>query len=316
MIKKLLSLLIALALVCAAALAEDPFGQEAVEDEMYNVDAYAVTEGLPDDWLNILLLGSDRRTSREYGDTDGMVILSLNLARKQAKLTSLMRDMWVTMDGRSKSGKLSSACAQGGPELAMRTVNECFGTNIQYFALVNLSGMAEIIDRLGGLDMDVTLEEMDALNLGLFDLSPYSGMERLMEYGSDAHLNGNQATAYARIRRIDSDYKRVERGRYVLTLLARRIQKETPDTIVGVVMGMLGCVETNLDMTQLMTIAAVGLDVDLDHIAEFRLPAEDTYQSGTYTFGKQRVWCIRPDFTTNARLLHEFIYGAAGQTGN
>ena len=164
--------------------------------------------------------------------------------------------------------------------------------------------------------MTVTLEEMDALNLGLFDLSPYSGMERLMEYGSDAHLNGNQATAYARIRRIDSDYKRVERGRYVLTLLARRIQKETPDTIVGVVMGMLGCVETNLDMTQLMTIAAVGLDVDLDHIAEFRVPAEDTYQSGTYTFGKQRVWCIRPDFTTNARLLHEFIYGAAGQTGN
>ena len=227
-----------------------------------------------------------------------------------------MRDIWVTMDGRSKSGKLNSACAQGGPALVMRTINECFGLNLQYYALVNLSSMAEIIDLLGGLDLNVTEAEMNALNKGLFDLSPYSGMERLMEYGSDAHLNGNQATAFARIRKIDSDYKRTERQRYVLTQIAKRLQQENAGTIVGVVMKLLECVETNMNMTQLMTIAAVGLDVDLDHIAEFRVPAEDTYQSGTYTFGKQRVWCIRPDFTTNARLLHEFIYGAAGQTGN
>ena len=304
MTKKLLSLLIALALMCAAALTEDPFGQEAVEDEMYNVDAYAVTEGLPDNWLNILLLGSDRRTSREYGDTDGMVILSLNLARKQAKLTSLMRDMWVTMDGRSKSGKLSTVCAQGGPELAMRTVNECFGLNVHYYVLINLSAMAEVIDELGGLDMDVTEEERVALNRGLFDLSSQSGMEALEAAGTNVHLNGNQAVAYARICRIDSDFKRTQRQRYLLMLLAKRLQQEDANTMVGVVMKLMRNVETNLNVTQLMTIAAAGMQINLDGVEQLRIPVDKTYKSST----SKGMLRINPNFEANRKLLQKFIY--------
>ena len=309
MFKRMLALILAL-LLLFAAMAEDIKEQDVVVDEMYSVEEFAVTEGLPDSWLNILLMGMDTRKTGEYGDTDAMLILSINLGRKQAKLTSLLRDTWVTMDNRTKAGKLSTACAQGGPELAMRTVNECFGVNIEYYALANLTGMAEIIDLLGGLDVDVTLQELEALNKGLFDLSSQSGMEKLMEYGSGVHLNGNQATAYARIYAIDSDRKRAERNRYLLKLIARRIQRERPGTIVGVVMALMNHVETNMNVTQIMTIAAIGLQVNLDALQETRIPAEGTYDSGTYTMQKKRVWCIKPDFDQNTRLLHEFIYGA------
>ena len=136
------------------------------------------------------------------------------------------------------------------------------------------------------------------------------GMEKLTEYGSYVHLNGNQAVAYARIRKIDSDFKRVERQRYVLTEVARRIQREDPATIVGVVMKLLDRAETNMDLTQLMTIAKVGLEVDPNNIKQFRVPVEGTYESGNYPISDgSKVWSIRPDFAANTRLLHEFIYG-------
>ena len=279
--------------------------QDVVVDQAYTIDDFAVTEGLPDNWVNILLLGSDVKYTNQYGRTDSMIVMSINLATKQAKLTSFMRDIWVSMDGRTKSGKLNSACIYGGPGLTMRTINECFGLNLQYYALVNLSSMAEIIDLLGGLDLTVTEAEMKALNKGLFNLSPLSGMEELEEYGENVHLNGNQATAYARIRKIDSDYKRTERQRYVLTQIAKRLQEESAGTIVTVIMKLLSCVETNMNMTQLMTIAAVGMEMDMDSIQQFRIPADNTFQSGTF----DGVWCIKADFNANKQKLHEFIYG-------
>ena len=101
--------------------------QDVVVDQAYTIDDFAVTEGLPDNWVNILLLGTDVKYTNKYGRTDSMIVLSINLATKQAKLTSFMRDIWVSMDGRSKTGKLNSACLLGGPALVMRTINECFG---------------------------------------------------------------------------------------------------------------------------------------------------------------------------------------------
>ena len=283
--------------------------QPEVVDEMYTVDDFAVTEGLPDAWVNILLLGTDNKYTEykkgQYGLSDSMVIMSINLDKKQAKLTSIMRDIWVEIHGVEKAQKLNAACMYGGPALTMRTINEQFGMNLQYYVLVNLSSMAEIIDLLGGLDLDVTEEEMNALNKGLFDLSPLSGMEKLDEYGSGVHLNGNQATAFARIRKIDSDYRRTERQRYVLTSIAKRLQQENAGTIVGVAMKLLECVETNMNFTQLMTIAGVGLQMDMDAIEQFRIPVDGTFKSGNF----DGVWCIKCDFKENKKKLHAFIYG-------
>lgn len=283
--------------------------QPEIVDEAYTISDFAVTEGLPDNWVNILLLGTDTKYTQyrqgQYGRSDSMIVMSINLATKKAKLTSFMRDLWVEINGLKKGDKLNAACQYGGPALTMRTINELFGMNIQYYALVNLSSMAEIIDLLGGLDLDVTEAEMKALNKGLFDLSPLSGMEHLEEYGTGVHLNGNQATAFARIRKIDSDYKRTERQRYVLTTIAKRLQQEDAGTIVSVVMKLLECVETNMNFTQLMTIAGVGLQMDMDGIEQFRIPANGTFQSGTFN----GVWCIKADINANKRQLHEFIYG-------
>lgn len=312
--KKFLALVLALMMsLCAVAAAEEE------EDDVYDeadkgsvtVEDYALTENLPNEWWNILLLGTDDRgeLGDTYSRTDSMIILSVNPATKEAKLTSLMRDTWVSIHGRSSKAKLNAASVYGGPELTMRTINECFGMNISDYVLVNLSGLADVIDALGGVDLDVTEAERKALNKGLFDLSltSESGMEKLEESGENVHLNGNQAVAFARIRKIDTDYRRTERQRMVLTAIAAKLKEQNDiGTLAAVVEKLLPHVATNLDLaTEILPLAYVGLQLDMNSIEQFRIPADGTFQDGM--FGN--VWCIKPDFEANTKLLHEFIYG-------
>ena len=261
--------------------------------------------GAEGDWHNILLLGTDVRDTDSYGRSDSMIVLSVNTTTRQAKLTSFMRDIWVKMPGIKKENKLNTACFFGGPELTMETLNQYFGLDLEYYAMVNLSCMADIIDILGGLRLDVTEAERKALNKGLFDLSSRSGMEKLQKSGKQVLLNGNQAVAYARIRQIDSDFQRTERQRIVLTAIARRLQTEDPITVMGVISTLTQYVKTNLTLQQMASLAAVGFQINTNEIEQLRIPAEKTYQAGMY--GK--VWCIKPNFEKNKAIVREFIYG-------
>jgi len=176
--------------------------------------------------------------------------------------------------------------------------------NIKEYALVNIAGLADVIDIIGGVYVDVSEAERKALNKGLFDLSSRSGMEKLQSSGEGVLLNGNQAVAYSRIRKIDSDYQRTERQREVLTAIAERLKEKGVGAIVNVVMELSSFVEYNLDFSDLMTLASVGLKLDLSSIEQLRLPADGTYDSGTFN----GVWCIKPDFSKNKAKLHSFIY--------
>ena len=263
------------------------------------------TEGLSDEWWNVLLLGCDSYTKNDYQRTDSMIIVSINAAKGQVKLTSLMRDTWIPVPGSKNHRKLTELCAVGGPELTIRAINESFGMNISDYALISMEGMAEIIDLIGGLDLDVTEEERKALNKGLFDLSPLSGMEPLEQSGEGVHLNGNQATAFARIRKIDSDYVRTERQRTVLIAIAEKIKNgASASTLLTVATTLLNYVDTNLSLSEIMAIASAGLQLDMDSVEQFRVPADGTFESGMYG----SVWCIKPNFEKNKKLLHSFIY--------
>lgn len=308
MLKKMLSLFLVLALaLCGAAAAEEDSLAGLLEGDIVSAEDYAVTENLSDEWWNILLLGTDNRDEIKggYSRTDSMIILSVNLGTKHAKLTSLMRDTWVPIPGHGKN-KLNAASVFGGPELTMRTINEQFGTNIENYVLINITGLADVIDVLGGVELTITEAERKAINKGLFDLSSRSGMEKVEKSGENILLNGNQAVAYSRIRMIDSDYVRTERQRTVLTTLAKKLKEDVSAlTIVSLINSLLPYVDTNLGLSDLMTLGYVGLQLDLSAVDELRLPADGTFESGTF----DGVWCIKPNFEKNKSILKKFIYG-------
>ena len=261
-----------------------------------------------DDWMNVLLLGCDSYTTNDRQRTDSMIILSVNMQTNEVKLASLMRDIWISVPGSSSHRKLTELCAVGGPELTVRAVNENLGMNIEKYMLVSMAGIAEIIDLVGGVEIDVTEAERKALNKGLFDLSSLSGMEKLEASGEKVHLNGNQATAFARIRKIDSDYVRVSRQRIVLLAMAEKFEANvTPVTLLSIITTLLNYVETNMSLTDITICANAGLQADLENIQQLRIPIDGSYESGTYS----GTWSIRPNFSKNAQALHDFIYAGS-----
>ena len=296
---RFLAMLLAVVLALGGCAA---LGEGAVSQEEWDA---AVAAESADSWMNILLLGCDSYTKNNRQRTDSMIIVSINAETRELKMTSLMRDIWISASG-SGHHKLTELCTIGGPELTMQAVNENFGMNIDKYALISMAGIAEIIDLLGGLDLDVTEAERKALNKGLFDLSGLSGMEKLEQSGQGVHLNGNQATAYARIRQIDSDYVRTERQRTVLLAMAEKIKGgASAATLLTIVSTLLDYVETNLSLTEIMSIASVGMTMDLNQTQQLRIPADGTFEAGMYG----TTWCIKPNFEKNAELLRAFIYG-------
>lgn len=264
--------------------------------------AGALAEG---DWANILLMGCDSYTKNSYSRSDSMLILSLNKTTHQVKMTSLMRDTWIKDPVAGGNRKLTELCAVGGPERTIKAINKNLNMDIEKYVLISMAGIAEVIDLLGGVDLNVTEAERKALNKGLFDLSSLSGMEELEESGY-VHLNGNQATAFARIRKIDSDYVRTERQRTVLIALAKILKDNTTlTTMMKVVTVLMDYIDTNLTLPEILAISKSAMECDLDGIEQYRIPADGTYDSGM--FGN--VWCIKPNFSKNAKLLHNFIYG-------
>lgn len=209
----------------------------------------------------------------------------------------------MKIDGHG-SNKLNAACVFGGPDLTMSTINDHFGTNISQYVMVNISGLADIIDLLGGVELDVTKEERDALNKGLFDLSEYSGMEKLEEYGEGV---ASERQSGGRIRAHPQDrqrFRRTERQRELLTVIAEKLSENDSLTILAVINKLLPYVQTNISLVDLISLASIGLQMDMNAIEQFRIPADGTFEAGM--FGS--VWCVKPNFKKNAQLLYDFVY--------
>ena len=287
---------------------DDEDEEEIVVDERVNVTDLAVTPGLSDDWMNILLLGTDARDSSKYLRTDTMIVLSINAKNNRMKLSSVLRDTWVQIPGYGGQ-KLNAACVYGGPELTIRLINEYFGMNIKKYALVNMQCLVQIVDALGGIEMNVTPAESSAirqLNASSVGAKDGSGkyISDAVPSGENVLLNGKQALAYSRIRKDDSDYARTSRQRNVLVAIARKMQGVSLLRLAGIVTTMLQYVETNLSFDEIMSLAGVCMKVNLNKLSELRIPVDGTFDAGMYG----NTWCIKPDFEANKKALHEFIY--------
>lgn len=260
-------------------------------------------------WWNILLLGSDERVLTESGRTDTMIILSVNRGTGQIKLTSIMRDTWVHIPDGHGYQKINAAGRYGGPELAMKTVNTCFGTDITQYVLVNMTSLVTAIDLIGGIELDITKGEVTYINRQLAYSSTHEGIADatpLVSGGECIHLNGSQALAYSRIRKLDSDYQRTQRQRNVIMAAGRKAMTLKLPDLLSLAYSMLPAIRTNLTLSDIMTLAVVCLSGDLNAARQLRLPADGTFKGGMVG----DTWRIDCNFDRNKKILHDFIYTA------
>lgn len=272
--------------------------------------AVSFAEEAEPEWWNILLMGGDSRSKTDTERTDCMIILSINPETNELKMSSIMRDIWVDFPGTNKSHRINAANVYGGPELAMKTVNYYFGTDITDYILVNMTNLIGIIDKVGGVDIEITGKERELINsyaeAYINETGSYSG-DRTIEQSGLVHLNGLLAMSYTRNRYSDSDFGRVMRQQKVLLAIAAKLQDLGIDELLMLASDMMTQIDTNLDVTKIEKLAKVGLVADPEDVGSLRLPVDGTFSSGLYN----GTYKIKPNFAENARLLHEFIYSDA-----
>ena len=184
-----------------------------------NNDVDATTQKALKGYRNIALFGVDSRDgSLQTGArSDSIMVISINQETKDVKITSIYRDTCLKVPGYGFS-KATHAYAYGGAELSMSMLNTNLDLDITEFATVDFGVLAKIIDAVGGIDLDISDAEYSLINPLIDEQNSVTGSDS--EYISGPgyqHVNGTQATAYARIRKIDSDFKRAERQRIVLS---------------------------------------------------------------------------------------------------
>lgn len=257
---------------------------------------------LPSGYTDILLMGADNEEGR--GRTDTIIVASIGSG--EIKLTSIMRDTLVNIEGYGKH-KINAAYRFGGEETAIKTVNKAFGLNITRYAVIGFEGFSNLIDSVGGVTVSVSKAEMQEINKGLDTTWKRLGggrpIEYLTTYGEKTHLNGLQALAYARIRKIDSDYMRASRQRAVLEALVVKLRAtKNPVVFAKLLQTALSTVKTNMSVFEIGLLGAQALTGGV-RISQFRLPAEGAYTTGT----EDGAWVIKPDLDKNRQLLREFL---------
>ena len=278
---------------------------------------------------NIALFGLDSRSSDFRGQSDVTMILTVDNRHGAIKMTSILRDSLVNIEGENFSGehvdwnsKINAAYAVGGPELAIRTLNQNYGLRIEDYVTVN---MAAIVDAFGGVEMEVTAEEIEEINLNLRNLyweveqqkqqdiavGTYDELNYPIILDSDYMsatgdvatylLNGNQAVSYGRIRNIGSDFGRVERQQKVLTGLVQRVKQLSITDYPSLIKNLMPYCETNLDLNDIMSMVPIlATDMDMESIS---IPDPD-FETDLQDINYDLVY----DLTQASKRMSAFIF--------
>lgn len=254
---------------------------------------------------NIALFGVDQRQG-EYRCSDAIMVMSVDKKHNKVKVISLMRDSLVQVEGHGQT-KLGHAYFYGGPTLAIKTINENFGLNIKEYVTVNFSELAQIVDAVGGVTINVKDGECYYLNKNLREQAKYDGFKAKNYYINEAgsyRLNGQQALAYARIRYLDSDFVRTDRQRTVLRQIFNEALGMNPLRYPEFARQFLAVCDTSLDFSD--CIALAGIMVKHPTFMDVRLPLEEDLINGDYRVGG--VSYVYYDLEATAQKLRDFIY--------
>lgn len=268
--------------------------------------------------FNVLLIGTDDRTT-QFNDNargDTCILLSINRETNQVHLVSFERAIGVKIPSGEYEGQwdwLTHMFWYGGPYLMTRQIRENFKVDVTKYIRVNIRTFMELVDSVGGVDIDMTEAECNNINHpeGTFTAGNIKGMHVENEVQQDLvpginHLNGATAMCYARLRAIDDDWHRVERQRKVILAAVENLKKLSVTELDKLLNNVLPLVQTNLtegDIASLIPEAATFVNMDYDTTT---FPLKHTYGLMDGMCGRK---VLALDFETNAEELQNFLYG-------
>lgn len=255
---------------------------------------------------NILLLSSDARPGEDVSRSDSIMILTIDNINKKLKVTSLMRDMLVKIDGHGEE-KLNHAFAYGGPTKTIETIQNNFGIKLHNYVIVDFNAFVKVIDAINGIEVTIKDYELDELNKYILD---GGGSEKdLLPAPGTYNLNGYQALSYARIRKVgNGEYERTERQRAVLQIALEKVKDMSTVKLVSLLNELFPYVKTNISLGNAMDYGFTALNVGKNcnfEIEQFRVPIDSISKGGIID---NKGWVFVIDKVETSKALQEFIF--------
>ena len=262
------------------------------------------------DIINVLLIGSDasaeepsRANITEKGNTDVMMLVSINQINDTIKLVSFMRDSYTYMAQCDLYAKLNASCANGGPAYLVETIENDYKIEIDGYAMVDFDSFRQVIDVLGGVNVDVPAYVANHLNKGVLK-------NNKIESGNGVLLDGEQALHFSRVRKTDADgdISRVARQRQVVNALIQKAKSATLTEINEVADVMLANVRTNISKKSIISYASKAVTEGWANyeITEITMPTPDT-RYGYSSRSTAWIWVV--DYPLAAQKLQLELYG-------
>lgn len=259
-------------------------------------------------YTNIALFGVDTRTGDLENNTrsDTILIASINNSTKEVKLVSVYRDTYLNL-GNDSYNKANSAYAQGGPTQAINMLNMNLDLNITDFITVGFEGLVDVIDALGGIDIELTDAEVKHLNDYQKIMARQQGKEYIAVTESGyQHLNGLQATAYCRIRYTSGDdFKRTERQRIVLEKVFEAASKASLSDLNAIIDAVTDEIYTSLSTSEIL--GYVSNITSYSIVDTTGIPSSDM-RMGT-TVGRKGSCVVPVTLEATVIELHEYLFG-------
>ncbi len=275
-------------------------------DELSINDLDDSTKDLLDGYTNIALFGLDNRSNGSYGsgNSDSIMIASINNDTHEVKLVSVYRDTYLNVyDDEFK--KCNSAYAKGGVKGAVAMLNQNLDLNIKEYVAVDFNAMVEVIDLLGGIDVEVTTEEAGYMQVYIDEIQSVTGVKSsYVQGGGVCTLDGVQATAYCRVRyTAGDDFRRAERQRIVLSAMANKAKQAKLSTLNKIIDAVFEDIDTSLTSADIVGLAAFCAKYEIAGTSGF------PFSQTTEKLGKKGDVVVPTTLESNVTLLHSYLFG-------
>ncbi len=255
--------------------------------------------------LNILLIGVDQSAPGTRGRSDTMMLARVEPSTGSIRLVSFLRDLYVPIQGLGKT-RLNAAYQYGGEALLKDTLAKNFDLSVDHTVTVNFSMLSDLVDQVGGVELDIEEKERKALNAMIREYNADYGLSggEITKAGTQV-LDGRQALCYSRLRKIDSDFQRTSRQQRVLEGLLHQLSGLSKWQLLRLAVQNLSRVETDLTFGDLVALAPMlasgeNLSLECTHV-----PFDGTYQEETI----RGMMVLVPDLSACRGKLRRFLDG-------
>ena len=281
--------------------------KDEVVKDIENTEEATIVDGI----TNILLVGTDGEYVEKGNRSDSVMLVTIDSKNKDIKISSIARDTYVNIPGYSTE-KLTHAYAYEGIDLLKEVFKENFDLDIDKYIAVNFVSFMDIMDELGGVEVNVEEKDIKEINKYIDACYGYykNKDEKEKEYIKEAgvqRLNGYQALAFSRIRYTDSAFARDNRHREVAQSVYKEFAQKGVDTYKRCADIVLNNTKTNISPIEMMNLAYTVLKINDKDIEQFQFPLEE-YRKG-HIISKQKGWVLEWDKEPNLEAWHKFIFG-------